>query len=97
MKKNRNCGGGTMYPNFNQGMPMMGIPTPIMAQQQYPQPYQSMVATPYSQTYNNVEQQINNLEQRLNSLENRVSKLESKTTNSTSYNNKYNDSNYYML
>ena len=45
---------------------------------------------------NNVEQQINNMQQQINSLENRVAKLESKS-NTTTYNNKYSDSNYYML
>lgn len=103
MKKNRNCG-GSMYPSYSQSMPIMGVPAPIMAPQPFTQPQtlvQSQPYTPsysnttYTQTYNNVEQQINNMQQQINSLENRVSKLESKST--TTYNNKYSDSNYYML
>ena len=99
MKKNRNCG-GTMYPNFSQAMPIMGVPAPMMPPQAYAQPYSAPTASSYAQTYNqsynNVEQQINNMQQQINSLENRVAKLESKS-NTTTYNNKYSDSNYYML
>lgn len=96
MKKVRNCG-EPMYPNFsvNGTMPIMSVPTPIMMPPQNystPQNY-----TPnYNTTYNNIEQQINNMQQQITNLENRVSKLESKA-NTTTYNNKYNDSNYYML
>jgi hypothetical protein len=82
MKKNRSCGGGIMYPMYST-MPMMQPPVmgPIPSYQ--------------AQTNNNIETQINNIQEQINSLENRVSKLESKNT--TTYNNKYNDSNYYML
>ena len=88
MKKNRNCG-MPMYPTYTQMMPMMGIQPPTSPMPIF-NPTQTM-----TNTYNNVEQQINNIQEQLNSLENRVSKLESKNT--TTYNNKYNDSNYYML
>ena len=87
MKKNRNCG-GTMYPSYSQSMPIMGVPAPIMAPQPFTQtqPYTQTYSNPsYTQTYNNVEQQINNMQQQINSLENRI------------YDNKYSDSNYYML
>lgn len=91
MKKNRNCG-GQMYPVFNQAVPMMGIPTPMMN----PQPYSPSYSQTSINTYNNMEEQMNNIQQQINSLENRISKLESKTT-TNNYTNKYNDSNYYML
>lgn len=38
MKKNRNCG-GTMYPNFSQAMPIMGVPAPMTPPQAYAQSY----------------------------------------------------------
>ena len=86
MKKDRNCGGM----GYNQALPFVGVQPPMMV----PQPY-TPYNTTYTQTYNNVENQINNMQQQLNNLENRVAKLESKTN--TAYNNKYSDSNYYML
>lgn len=92
MKKDRNCG-GTMYPAYNPNMPIMGMPQMIIPQS-YPPMNQPYPATQSYQNYNSVEQQLNNMQQQINSLENRVSKLETK---STTYNNKYNDSNYYML
>jgi len=85
MKKNRSCGGGMVYPMYGGAMPMMQ--PPVIPQYSIPS-YQA-------QTNNNIETQINNIQEQINSLENRVSKLESKNT--TTYNNKYNDSNYYML
>lgn len=91
MKKNRNCGGG-MYPTFTQAVPMVGMQPPMMGPQ-YTSPAFSQT---YAQSYNNVEAQMNNMQEQINSLENRVSKLESKST-TTYNNNKYNDSNYYML
>ena len=93
MKKNRNCG-MNMYPAYTQAMPMMGMqppfPGPIPMMNTAAQQYQN-----YNNAYNNVESQMNNIQEQINSLENRVAKLEAK--NSTTYNNKYNDSNYYML
>lgn len=91
MKKNRNCG-GPMYPMYNQTVPIMGIPSPIMN----PQPYTPSYTQTNMNTYNNMEEQMNNMQQQINSLENRVSKLESKNS-TNNYTNKYNDSNYYML
>lgn len=87
MKKNRNCPG--MF--YSQAMPMPMINPPIQ------QPMNIYPQATYSNQYNNVEEQINNIQQQINSLENRVSKLESKQINNNQYNNKYNDSNYYML
>jgi len=94
MKKNRNCSGTPIYPNYAQPMPMIGIQPQIFPQPMNNQPMISSY-NQASQSYNNIEQQINNMQQQINSLENRISKLESKST--TSYTNKYNDSNYYML
>ena len=51
MKKNRNCG-GTMYPNFSQAMPIMGVPAPMMPPQAYAQSYSAPTASSYAQTYN---------------------------------------------
>ena len=98
MKKNRNCG-MTMYPTYTQSMPMMGIQPPMVTPMPMINPnnnQQSQYQT-YTNTYNNFQEQINNIQEQLNSLENRGSKLESKNINNTTYNNKYNDSNYYML
>lgn len=90
MKKNRSCGGGMMYPMYGGSMPMMQ--PPMIPQYNVPSYMQTQ-----QQSYNNVEAQMNNIQEQINNLENRVSKLESKNTNATTYNNKYNDSNYYML
>lgn len=65
----------------------------------YPQPIMPIMGVPgpYNMGYqsnNSIEQQINNLEQQLNNLEARVNRLES--LNNTN-NNKYNNSNYYMV
>ena len=81
MRKERNCG---MYTPMYQGgmMPMMPTPAPI---------------GPYMPQNNNYDMQINNMQEQINNLEQRVTKLENGKINTTTYNNKYNDSNYYML
>lgn len=81
MSKDRNCMG-----NVNMSMYQPGIPVMPMAQT-YPMNYQN--------SYNMENQTINAIQQKLMELEERVSKLEEKNT--TTYPNKYNASNYYML
>lgn len=90
MKDKRNC--GYSYPMYPQQM-IQPFPTmPVM-----PTPYQAGYNQGYtnnSLSSNTVEQQLNNLEQQIRDLDQRVSRLES--LNNTS-NNKYNNSNYYMV
>ena len=81
MRKERNCNG--MYPMYQGGMmPMMPTPAPI---------------GPYIPQNNNIDMQLNNIQEQINNLDQRVTKLENGKINTTTYNNKYNDSNYYML
>ena len=81
MRKERNC--GAMYPMYQGGMmPMMPTPAPM---------------GPYMQQTNNYDMQLNNIQEQINNLDQRVTKLENGKINTTTYNNKYNDSNYYML
>lgn len=86
MKDKRNCNNNMNYPVYPQPMmmPPMGYPN-------Y-QPYNYNVGV----TANTIEQQLNNLEQQINLLDQRVTRLE-KTNMNNNYNNKYNDSNYYMV
>ena len=52
MRKNRNCG-APMYPAFNPNIPMMGMPSPVITNQQPINPnYPNM----YNQQNNNIEQ-----------------------------------------
>lgn len=81
MSKDRNCMGNINMPMYQTGIPMMPMT------QAYPINYQN--------SYNMETQTINNIQQKLMELEERVSKLEEK--NPTTYPNKYNSSNYYML
>ena len=90
MKDKRNC--NSNYPIYPQ--PMMPI-SPM----QSPMPYQMGYNQGYlnnSISSNTYEMQINNLEQQLNLLDQRVTRLESINKNNM-INNKYTDSNYYMV
>ena len=81
MRRERNC--GMPYPMYQNGM--MPIP---MAPNMNP-----------NQIYtNNIQEQISSMQDTINNLDKRVSKLEmNNKTSETTYNTKYNDSNYYML
>jgi hypothetical protein len=81
MSKDRNCMGNVNMPMYQPGIPVMPLA------QTYPMNYQN--------SYNMENQAINAIQQKIMELEERVSKLEEKST--TSYPNKYNSSNYYML
>lgn len=98
MKDKRNCGNNMNYPIYQQPMivPPMGYPM-------YPggfQPNMMGMTNANSNiqggiTSNTFEQQINNIEQQINLLDQRVTRLEN--LNNNNINNKYNDSNYYMV
>ena len=98
MKDKRNCGNNMNYPIYQQ--PMM---VPPMGYPMYQGGFQpNMMGMP--NTNNNItggissntfEQQINNIEQQINLLDQRVTRLEN--LNNNNINNKYNDSNYYMV
>lgn len=95
MKDKRNCNNNMNYPVYppfqgNQGFggPMMVPPMGYPNYQPYPN-YNNNLST------NTLEQQFNNLEQQINQLEQRVTRLERQYMNNS--NNKYNDSNYYMV
>ena len=91
MKDKRNCGNNMNYPIYQQ--PMM---VPPMGYPMYPGGFQqNMQGMPGGITNNAFEQQINNLEQQINLLDQRITRLENLNTNNI--NNKYNDSNYYMV
>lgn len=86
MRKERNC--AMPYPVYQGGM-MPAMPSMMPT----PQPI-----GPYMTSTNTIEQQINTMQEQINNLDARVSRLENNKPNSnTTYNNKYNDSNYYML
>ena len=89
MKDKRNCGNNMSYPVYQQPMmvPPMGYPM-----------YQGGFQTPMPNmgiSQNTFEQQLNSIEQQINLLDKRVTRLES--LNNNNLNNKYNDSNYYMI
>jgi len=96
MKEKRNCSSNMSYPIYQQPMmvPPMGYPM-----------YQGnpgitgMMGIPNMNnniSSNTFEQQLNNVQQQLNLLDQRVTRLENLNNNSSN-NNKYNDSNYYMV
>ena len=98
MKKDRNCGAnvavGPAYPTY----PMMGGPAMpgIMPGIPNVMPMPTMPSYNYATStgnndYSNVEGQINNLNSQITRLENMVN------NSSTSYNTKYNASNYQMM
>lgn len=92
MKEKRNCGNNMNYPIYQQ--PMM---VPPMGYPMYPGS-PNMMGMPGMTggiTNNTFEQQINNIEQQINLLDQRVTRLEN--LNNNNINNKYNDSNYYMV
>ena len=89
MKDKRNCGAN--YPIYQPPMmPFIGMPNPY--QMGYNQGY-----TTNSISSNTLEQQLNNLEQQVNNLESRVTRLENMNNINIINNNKYNNSNYYMV
>ena len=90
MKDKRNCSNNMSYPIYGQPMmPPMGYPMYQGGFQQQPM----MPNMGISQ--NTFEQQLNNMEQQINLLDKRVTRLEN--LNNNNLNNKYNDSNYYMV
>ena len=95
MKDKRNCNNNMNYPvyppiqNFGGSGPMMMPPMAYPNYQTYPN-FNSGLTT------NTLEQQVNTLEQQINQLDQRLARLERQYTNNNS-NNKYNDSNYYMV
>lgn len=110
MKKDRNCGANVAYNPVYPTYPMMGMPGggPAMPgimpgiPNTMPMPtmptYSYATTNTVSQDYNNVESQINNLSSQINNLERRVTRLENMAnSSSTSYNSKYNASNYQMM
>lgn len=112
MKKDRNCGTSVAYnpvyptyPMMQGGIPaampgiMPGIPNtmpmPTMPSFSYPT---STTTISQGQDYSNLEQQLNNLNSQVNNLDRRITRLENAmNTSSTSYNSKYNASNYQMM
>ena len=97
MKDKRNCNNNMNYPIYP---PFQGVQPPMMMPQMgYPN-YQAYPNYNNGLT-NTTLDQLNNLEQQVNNLEQRVTRLERQYINSmnnnANYNNKYNDSNYYMV
>jgi len=98
MKEKRNCGNNMNYPIYQQPMMM-----PPMGYPMYQGGFQpNIMGMPNMSgnmtggiTSNTFEQQINNLEQQINLLDQRITRLEN--LNNNNINNKYNDSNYYMV
>ena len=92
MKDKRQCSNNMNYPIYQQPMmiPPMGYPM-------YQGGFQPNMMGMMNNGINNntYEQQINNLEQQINLLDKRVTRLENLSSNNI--NNKYNDSNYYMV
>ena len=90
MKDKRNCSNNMSYPVYQQPMmvPPMGYP---MYQGGFQQPMMPNMGV----SQNTFEQQLNNIEQQINLLDKRVTRLEN--LNNNNLNNKYNDSNYYMV
>ena len=101
MKDKRNCGNNMNYPVYQQPMmvPSMGYPMyqggfqPNMMGIQNMQGMNNNMMSDISS--NTFEQQINNIEKQINLLDQRVTRLEN--LNNNNINNKYNDSNYYMV
>ena len=101
MKEKRNCGNNMNYPVYQQPMmvPPMGYPMyqggfqpNMMGMQNMQGMNNNMISGISSNTF---EQQINNIEKQINLLDQRVTRLEN--LNNNNINNKYNDSNYYMV
>ena len=94
MKEKRQCGNNMNYPVYQQPMmvPPMGYP---MYQMPNMMGMNNMTGMTGGITSNTFEQQINNIEQQINLLDQRITRLEN--LNSNNMNNKYNDSNYYMV
>ena len=88
MKDKRNCNSNMNYPVYGGPMmvPPMGMPNNL--------PFPNYNVGISQNTY---EEQINNIEQQLNLLDQRITRLERQYMNNINTNNKYNDSNYYMV
>ena len=83
----------TAIPGMMPGMPNNML-MPAMPSFDYP----SMNNVTTTSDYSNLEQQLNSLNNQLNNLDRRVTRLENAMNNSsTSYNTKYNSSNYQMM
>ena len=101
MKDKRQCSNNMNYPVYQQPMmvPPMGYPMyqggfqPNMMSVQNMQGMNGNMTSGISS--NTFEQQITNIEKQINLLDQRVTRLEN--LNNNSINNKYNDSNYYMV
>ena len=90
MKDKRNCSNNMNYPIYQQ--PMM---VPPMGYPMYQGSFQPNMMNNGGISTNTYEQQINNIEQQINLLDKRITRLEN--LNNNNINNKYNDSNYYMV
>ena len=107
MKKDRNCGSGAnvaynpVYPTYPMmgGPAMPGIMPGIPNMMPMPtMPNYNYTTSTGNNDYSNIEGQINNLNSQINNLESRITRLENMVNNSsTSYNTKYNASNYQMM
>ena len=101
MKDKRQCSNNMNYPVYQQPMmvPPIGYPMyqggfqPNMMGGQNMQGMNNNLMGGISS--NTFEQQINNIEKQINLLDQRVTRLEN--LNNNNINNKYNDSNYYMV
>jgi hypothetical protein len=93
MKEKRQCSNNINYPVYQQPImvPPMGYP---MYQGGFQPNMMGMSNMNSGITNNTFEQQINNIEQQINLLDQRITRLEGLNNN---MNNKYNDSNYYMV
>ena len=101
MKEKRNCGNNMNYPVYQQPMmvPPMGYPMyqggfqpNMMGMQNMQGMNNNMISGISSNTF---EQQIKKKKKQINLLDQRVTRLEN--LNNNNINNKYNDSNYYMV
>lgn len=97
MKDKRQCSNNMNYPIYQQPImvPPMGYPMYQGGFQPNIMGMNNMAGMPGGISSNTFEQQINNIEQQINLLDKRITRLEN--LNNNNINNKYNDSNYYMV
>ena len=97
MKEKRQCSNNVNYPVYQQPMmvPPMGFPMYQGGFQPNMMGMPNMTGMSGGITSNTFEQQINNIEQQINLLDQRITRLEN--LNNNNINNKYSDSNYYMV
>lgn len=95
MKDKRNCSNNMNYPIYQQPMMVPPMGYPMMQGGFQPNMMGMNNMNNMSVSSNTIEQQINNLEQQINLLDQRITRLEN--LNNNNINNKYNDSNYYVV